>query len=400
MAQIYPDMRTSPDGPLRQPYDITGWTLPYQMGVQVDRVAGPLEIRTERLPLEDSEWTTGFKVHPPASVPDPPSGVLVLDSRANDAFTAVNRLLKAGDRVYRARTAVAVGGAEWPAGAFAVQVGAGTAARVSEAARQLGLIVGALDALPPDAAAIAAPRIGVYHAWGGNIDEGWTRWVLEQFEFPYARVHDAEIRAGNLRPKFDVIVLPDAAYTEMANGFGRGAMPDEYVGGLSATGIASLRAFAEAGGVLVAVDHATELPLRSFRLPIRNVTANAGESDFFVPGALVRLRVDPTHPLAYGLPGEVSAFLLNSPAFAPDPPLRDRVVARYPDQNLLMSGWLIGERVLAGRAAVVDVPLGRGRVVLLGLRPVHRGQTHGTFKLLFNSFYLNDLESPGSSVKN
>jgi hypothetical protein len=333
-------------------------------------------------------------------LPDVERGALVLDPRASDAFTAVNRLLKAGDQIYRARAAVQVGGAEWPAGAFVIRTGPGSSARVADAARQLGLVVGALNDVPPAAVAIRAPRIGVYHAWGGNMDEGWTRWVLEQFEFPYARVHDAEMRAGNLNMKFDVILLPDAAYSEMANGFGRGSMPDEYVGGLTPAGIASLRAFVEAGGVLVAVDRATELPLRSFRLAVRNVTTGVSENDFFVPGSLVRLRVDANQPLAYGLPEEISAFVANSPAFAPDPSLRERVVARYPEQNLLMSGWLVGERVLAGRAAVLDLPLGRGRVVLLGLRPAHRGQTHGTFKLLFNSFYLNDLESIGSSVKN
>ncbi|HEY7171000.1 MAG TPA: M14 family metallopeptidase, partial [Vicinamibacterales bacterium] len=400
MPQVYPDLRNTPDGPPRQPYDVTGWTLPYQMGVQVDRVSGPLTIRTEPLPLDDAEWTSGFRIRPPAQVPDVERGAFVLDTRASDAFTAVNRLLKAGDQVFRTRAAVQVGGAEWPAGAFVIRNSPGTAARVTEAARQLGLVVGALDHVPAAAAPVRAPRIGVYHAWGGNMDEGWTRWVLEQFEFPYARVHDAEMRAGRLNLKFDVIVLPDAGYNEMANGFGRGAMPDEYVGGLSAAGVASLRAFAEAGGVLVAVDRATELPLRAFRLPVRNVTAGVSDTDFFVPGSLVRLRVDPNQPLAYGLPEEISAFLANTPAFALDPSLRERVVARYPEQNLLMSGWLVGERVLAGRAAVLDLPLGRGRVVLLGLRPAHRGQAHGTFKLLFNSFYLNDLESMGSSVKN
>jgi len=400
MPQVYPDLRTSADGSLHQPYDVTGWTLPYQMGVQVDRVSGPLTIRAERLPLDDSEWTGDFKVRPPARVPGAERSVFVLDPRANDAFTAVNRLLKAGDTVYRTRKPAQIEGVEWPAGAFVVRTGAGTAARVSAAARQLGLVVGALDEVPAGAAAIDAPSIGVYHAWGGNMDEGWTRWILEQFEFAYSRVHDLEIRAGNLNAKFDVIVLPDAAYNEMANGFGRGSMPDEYVGGLSPAGIASLRAFVEAGGVLVAVDRAAELPLRAFRLPVRNVTADVPETEFFAPGSLLRLRVDPSRPLAYGLPGEISGFVLNSPAFAADLPLQDRVAVRYPEQNLLMSGWMVGERILAGRAAVLDVPLGRGRVVLLGLRAGHRGQAHGTFKLLFNSFYLNHLESMGSSVKN
>jgi hypothetical protein len=400
MPQTYPDPSTLPDGPPQQPYDITGWTLSYQMGVRVDRVEEPLAMRTEHLPLAEPEWSGVHRVRPAASVPTAARGAFALDPRANDSFVAVNRLLKAGESIARATTPLTVNGAQWPAGAFLVKIRNGTADRVGEAARQLGLSVGAVNDLPPGAAPIAEPRIGVYHAWGGNMDEGWTRWVLEQFEFPYSRVHDAEIRAGNLNSRFDVIVLPDSTYTQMLNGFGRGSMPEEYVGGLTPAGVGALHEFTEAGGVLVAMDRAAELPLAAFHLPIRDVTAGQHDASFSVPGSILRLRVDPSQPLAYGLPDEVAAFFNNSPAFLEDPSLSDRVVARYPEQNLLMSGWLVGERVLAGRAALMDVPVGRGRVVLLGFRTEHRGQPHGTFKLLFNSFFLNHLQSVTSSVKN
>src|SRR5205823_5209119 len=210
-----------------------------------------------------------------------------------------------------------------------VRIGTNTRARVVDAARELGLTVGALDDLPAGAAGLRPPRIAVYHAWGGNMDEGWTRWILEQFAFSYARVHDAEIRAGNLNARFDVIVLPDATYGQMLNGFGRGSMPEQYVGGLTAAGVANLRAFTEAGGVLVALDRAAELPLAAFGLPIRNVTAGQRETNFFVPGSILRIQVDPSQPLAFGLPEEIAAFVINSPAFDVDAALGRGVVARY-----------------------------------------------------------------------
>jgi hypothetical protein len=390
--QIYPDLRLSPGGPPKRPYDIAGWTLSYQMGVRVDRVAEQVHVRSERVTVAPV---------PAARAPDADAAAYVLDPRTNDAFTAVNRLLKAADTVLRARMPVRVdvgapdaSAVSWPAGAFVIRAQAGTRARVSDAARALGLTVGTLPAVPTDAAPIKPPRVGVYHGWGGNIDEGWTRWVLEQFEFPYARVHDAAIRAGQLNASFDVILLPDATYRQMLNGFGRGSMPDEYVGGMTEAGVANLRSFVESGGTLVAMDRAADLPLSAFGLPVHNVTANRGESEFYIPGSILRLSVDSTHPLAWGMPSDVAAFFINSPAFAPsDAALRSRIVARYPDRNLLMSGWILGEPVLAGQAAVMDVPLGRGRVVLLGFRTEHRGQPHGTFKFLFNSLFLNSLES-------
>jgi hypothetical protein len=234
---------------------------------------------------------------------------------------------------------------------------------------------------------VKAPRIGLYHGWGGNTDEGWTRFVLEQFEFPYTRLFDRDVRTGDLRARFDVILLPDATYDSMLNGEAPGTLPDAYTGGMTGRGVANLREFVAAGGTLVAMDRAAELPIAAFGLPVRDVAAAASRAaDFYVPGSILRLRVDPSHPIGYGMPAEAAAFFMNSPAFEIGVNAAGvRVVAEYPVRDVLMSGWMLGEASIAGRAAVVEASIDKGRVILLGFRTEHRGQSHGTYKLLFNS---------------
>jgi hypothetical protein len=389
--QTYPDIRVAPGGPPKQPYDITGWTLSYQMGVKVSRVNESLSVATETIDMAPATA---------ASPPDPSAARYAIDPRANDAFIAVNRLMKAGDSVLRASAPLQMNGATWPPGAFLVDVAAGpggqnTRARIDQLATGLELAIAGAPASAAPSTRLRAPRIGLYHAWGGNIDEGWTRWVLEQFEFAFTSLHDADIRAGNLRAKYDVIVLPDATYEQMLNGLAPGSMPPEYTGGMTALGVGNLEAFVSAGGTLVALDRATSLPLTGFDLPIRNVTARLRSSDFYVPGTIVRLSVDPSAPVAYGMPAEAAAFLIHSPAFSLDSTgggTAGTIVGRYPTSGLLMSGWLLGEQVIAGRAAVVQAALGKGQVVLLGFGVQHRGQSQGTFKLLFNSLLNSSLE--------
>jgi hypothetical protein len=404
-AQVYPDMRLYPGGPPKRPYDITGWTLPFQMGVTVDRVVDRVSVPTANVDVAPA---------PRGSVPAVTGGQphsFAIDPRANDAFIAVNRLLKAGALVYRSVGPVRVGGEEWPAGTFLVSPSDVPQSKFDWAAtaQALGLKIGAGPTDHTEAWQVRPPRIGVYHAWGGNMDEGWTRWILEQFEFPYTSIHDGDLRAGSLRASYDVIVLPDATYDQMLNGLAPGSMPPQFTGGMTARGVANLFDFTAAGGTLVAMDRAAELPLTTFGLPIRNVTANVAESTLYVPGTILRIKVDPTNPVAFGMPADAAAFFINSPAFAigrrPNPfaleaglPESDvrpdgiHVVAEYPSRDLLMSGWLLGERVLTGRAAVIEASVEKGRVVLLGFRTQHRGQPHGTFKLLFNSLLLGASE--------
>jgi hypothetical protein len=251
------------------------------------------------------------------------------------------------------------------------------------------------------------PRIGLYRAWGGNADEGWTRFVLEAFEFVAEPVRDADVRRGDLAARWDVIVLPDATYEAMLKGLAPGTMPPEYVGGMTPTGVANLYAFVTSGGTLVALDGAGELPLTAFGLPVSNVTAAQRETDLYAPGSLVRVALDPSHPVAFGLPRESTGVFANSLAFdvtrrrsrfeqrvADDSAALApgvQVVGTYASRNVLVSGYLLGERAIAGRPAVVVAEVGAGRVVLIGFRAQHRGQPHGTFKLLFNAVLLGGM---------
>jgi hypothetical protein len=398
--QVYPDLRPHPGGPPRQPYDITGWTLPFQMGVRVVRHTGPLDADLEVVTREVSP-SGRF----PASAP---RYAYALDPRINDSFTAVNRLLRAGAEIHRSTEPVEVSTGEWPAGTFLIPSAPRAASALRQAAEELGLTVAAVDEAPRESWRLRLPRVGLYRAWGGNMDEGWTRWLLEQFAFPFTTVRDDEIRGGTLGKRYDVLLLPHATYESMLSGLSPDRMPPEYAGGMTPRGVAGLYEFVSRGGTLVTLGGAAELPLATFGLPVRDVTAQQPATDFFIPGALLRVRLDPRHPLAFGMPPEAAAFFARSPAFRvgrgtrtpaaraagePEPAVPDiHPVAEYPDRDLLMSGWLLGESVIGGRAAALEARVDQGRVILLGFRVQHRAQPHGTFKLLFNAIYLAGSE--------
>ena len=393
--QVYPDRRQYPGGPPVRPYDITGWTLPLQMGVTVDR-------HTEVPPLPDDALVRVDRAALGATrMPSSPGFAYALDPRRNDTFTAVNRLLADDHRVLRSPVAVTMDSETWPAGTFLVPTGAGAGAAVAAATADLGLDVGALTQRPDGPlTSLSQPRIGLYRSWAPNPDEGWTRLILETFEFPYRRLVDDDLRDDRLSD-LDVILLPDATYNRILTGLNSRAAPPEYQGGMTSRGVSNLRDFVEAGGTLVTFDTASELPLVDFDLPVTDVTADRPPTEYYVPGTILELRVASTHPVGYGMPSRTSGFFAHSPAFAVDTarrpdadgagvpnPIAVSVVARYPERNLLQSGWILGEDILTNQAAVVEAALGNGRVVLLGLRTQHRAQTHGTFKLLFNSIFL------------
>ena len=379
------------------------------MGVTVHKIhepgIGSREARTRELQssVEPVEWAS-----PPAGRVAGRAGfAYVLDPRSNDTVTAINHLLQAGATVYRTTVPLSTSDRDWPAGTFLVTTASTTHGQIEAEATAGGLSVATIQTPPGgESWRLSMPRIGVYHGWGGNADEGWTRWVLEQFAFPYSSVYDKELRSGDLRARYDVIVLPDAGYERMLRGLPSGTLPPEYTGGMTLAGVSNLHAFMEAGGTLVAMDSAAELPLKTFDLPVRDVTEGQSETDFYVPGSILQIRVDPSHPVAYGMPERAAAFFARSPAFsisrvtstleeatstAPNAPEAVTVVAEYPSSDLLMSGWLLGEHTLANQAAVVHAQVGPGQLVLLGFRTQHRGQPHGTFKLLFNSLYLGNM---------
>jgi hypothetical protein len=229
-------------------------------------------------------------------------------------------------------------------------------------------------------------RLGLYKSWTGSMDEGWTRYVFDIFNVPYASVRDAEMRAGDLRSKYDVIILPSMRLREIVEGNNPNQHPAEFAGGITDAGVENLRRFVEAGGTLICFDAACELAIERFKLPLRNVLQGIRTSEFYCPGSILRLTVDTSNPIARGFAKDVDAYFINSSAFETvgDTP-NVRVIARYADRDVLQSGWLLGEKYLAGKIALAEVEMGKGRVVLFGFRPQHRGQTWGTFPFIFNA---------------
>jgi hypothetical protein len=314
-----------------------------------------------------------------------------LDPRMNASHRAIHETLRSGGRVTWLREPLAVGGGiSWPAGTPVLAGVPDLRGRVDRWAAEWGVHavgVGEGGAAP----AMNRLRVGLYKPWTASMDEGWTRWVFERWGVPFDTVKDARIRGGNLAANFDAIVVPDISYREMTRGLDPARSPAEYAGGLGAPGIAALRAFVEAGGTLVLLDRSTEFAIRDLGVPVRDIAAAQDTADvarWFVPGSLLRVRWDTTHPLAWGMPEEGAVFYARSPVWEVEPGARNvRVVARYPERGLLLSGYAQGEERVAGRAALVEAQVGRGRVVMFGFRPQHRAQPHATFKPLFNALY-------------
>jgi hypothetical protein len=223
------------------------------------------------------------------------------------------------------------------------------------------------------------------------MDEGWTRWTLEQYEFHYTTLHNAEMRAGKLREKFDAIVMPDQQPRDILEGNNSRTVREEYRGGIGDDGLAALREFVREGGTLIMLGVSSDLAIEKFPIPVRDLKRGLKHDQHFAPGSILRVQVDGSHPLGLGMPDETYGFYDDSPFFALVEGFSSQkasVAARYPNTDLVASGWLKGEDLMAGRAAVALVDMNPGRIVLFGLRPQHRAQTRATFPLLFNALYM------------
>ncbi|MBV9209276.1 MAG: hypothetical protein JOZ52_01535, partial [Acidobacteria bacterium] len=235
------------------------------------------------------------------------------------------------------------------------------------------------------------PRRAIYRSHIPAIDEGWTRWAFER-DAPclnYATLEDKEAREGKLRAKFDTVIIPDQSPRAILEGYRKGTMPDEYTGGIGEEGVRALREFVEEGGTLVCLNRASGFAIEQLKLPVRDITAGLKRTEYYAPGSILRTELDVTHPLAKGMPKESIAWVENSPVFEvadEREASRVRVVARYPaESDPLLSGWLLGGERLRGKAALVEVTLGKGRVILFGFRPQYRGQSLATYPLFFNA---------------
>jgi Zinc carboxypeptidase len=236
-------------------------------------------------------------------------------------------------------------------------------------------------------------RLALYKSWTASMDEGWTRYVFDTFNVPFQTLFDKDVRAGNLRARYDVIVLPSMRLREIVEGRSKETAPPEFAGGITEAGVENLRRFVEEGGTLVCFDASAELAVKRFKLPLRNVLEGVKTSEFYGPGSILRLEVDPAHPLARGFGKEADAYFIGSSAYektGDDADKRVRVVARYAERDVLRSGWLLGEKLIAGKIALAEVNLGKGRVVIFAFRPQHRAQTWGTFPFIWNAIERRD----------
>jgi hypothetical protein len=362
--QDHPNVIPYPGAPPTPPYDNAGWTLAFQMGVEFDRILEPFDGPFEKV----TEWNV--------AIPSTDTAKTTLDRRVNDSVITVNRHLRDGRAVYATPTA------------FTTSPGAGERVR--------------------------APRIGLWDQYGGSMPSGWTRWILEQFEFPFSRVFAQELDAGNLNAKYDVLIFVNGAIPSAntgGGGRGRGGqqpdpsqIPAEYrahLGRMTAeTTIPQLRRFVEGGGTIVAIGSSAANLAAHLELPVTDHLVESGKplprSSYFVPGSVLTARVDTTHPVAAGMPERANFFFDNSPVFSirggSDPAVRP--IATFDTETPLKSGWACGQNYLKGGIAAAEVTVGKGRVYLYGPEILHRAQPHGTFKLLFNAL----LES--SAVRN
>ncbi|MBI3403152.1 MAG: peptidase [Acidobacteria bacterium] len=425
--QDHPDDIPYPGGPPRPPYDVTGYNISYSMGITFDRILdgfdGPFEKIRDLAPVPPGKLAAA-----------PRGGAYIVDSRVNDAFVAVNRLLKAKQSVSRASAPFTVNGKTYPAGSFLVPATAESTPILEKVAADKGLVIDGVQSVPTGEHApyaVRPVRIGLWDQYGGSMPSGWTRWLFEQFEFPFEVVFPQTLDAGHLNAKFDVLVFVDggipardpstgsgqASGAGGGGGFGGGqpaadGIPAEFRGWLGRVTVAKtvpeLKKFAENGGTVLTIGSSTVLGYH-FGLPIRDALVErvAGGAErplprekYYIPGSILEARIDNTNPLAYGMNEKAMVFYDESPAFRlqPEAALKGvKPVAWYDGPSPLRSGWAWGQQYLDQAVSIVEAPVGKGRVVLFGNEVNWRGQSHGTFKLLFNGIYAGSAAAPAGA---
>jgi hypothetical protein len=342
--QAYPDRRLYPGGPPDTPYDAAGWTPAF-----------------------------------------------AVENVTNAANLAIHRTLERGGRVTLLSQAEETGGRTWPVGS-AVLAGPGVRELLDELAESHGLSAASVSG-QFTGHGLSGVRVGLYQPWTASMDEGWTRWVFESWELPYQTLHDAEIQAGSLDGRYDVIVLPDVDARSMVEGRSPGTVPPQFAGGLGDSGVSALRDFVKAGGTLICLDSSSGFAIQELGLAVADVRPSPNErrggDAFYAPGSIMAVNIDVNHPLAFGMPETGAVYYNNSPLFQVEEGASGvAVVARYPETSQLLSGYVINADFMSGKATLVEARYGAGRAILFGFRPQYRGQSHETFKMLFNAVYL------------
>jgi hypothetical protein len=393
--QKYPDMRQYPGGPPVPPYDNAGWTLPLQMGVKCDQIDPAFETDLEILDVVE---------FPEIPAPDKSAPYFVLDSRHNASHSIVFGLMKGNAEIYRSQNPIEGEQYDAAAGSFIVKNSPDVIKLLPALVQKWHIQAHSLDDISRIAKSrVTNSRVGLYQSWRSNMDEGWTRYMLDDLEIPYTTLHNEDFKGEkdkkvDLREKFDVILFPDESADIIKTGapspsspyarYFAGSMPPEYEGGIGKDGVDALKKFVEDGGILVTLNGACELAFKEFTAPAQNALERVSREQFFCPTSILRLKVDNTTPIGYGMPKEAGAMFSRSLAIRTRVPSGEwdrKVVASYPEEDVLMSGWLLGEDMIARNAAVVDITHKKGHIILIGIRSQHRAQSHGTYKFLLNA---------------
>jgi hypothetical protein len=404
--QDHPDDIPYPGGAPIPPYDNAGWTLAYQMGVEFDRILDSFDGPFEK--IEDLAQA------PAGNVTQSQNAVgFLLDHRVNDAFIAINRLLRRKEEVYWLKDAFQVKEKTYPPGTIYIPALSSTLSRLETLTKEIGLNFEGIDSKPSGKAFRLRPlRLGLWDQYGGSIPSGWVRWLLEQFEFPFDVVYPATLDAGDLNKKYDVLIFVSGAIplSDHPGETGRRSFPQpepesippefrQRLGQVTvAKTVPNLLEFMKNGGTLLAIGNSTSIGYHA-GLPITNALVeklNDGKEKplprekYFIPGSILQVSVDNTNPLAYGLPQKVDVAFNNSPVFRVKPEaVQDGVhsVAWFENKNPLRSGWALGKEYLEGGIAIIEADVGQGKLFLYGPEITRRAQPHGTFKFLFNGIY-------------
>ena len=400
--QNHPNDFQYPGGPPIAPYDNAGWTLALQMGVEFDRILDGFSG-----PFEEIEWLAEPMAGTVAGAASP-AGYVV--DHVNEAFTAVNRVLAGGGEVYWVEETFDAGGESFEPGAFYIPAGAATRSQLEDWATQLGVTFHGVASAPEGAFELTHARVGLWDRYGGSMPSGWTRYVLEDFEFNFEVVYPPEIDAGSLNDRFDVIVLPDGAMSPGGVGgrFGGGGLaatvPDSLrgrLGGLSReTSVPALREFIENGGAVIAIGSSTALG-PNLGLPLANFMVDdngqpLSRDDYFTPGSIHDIRVEHVSPVTHGLGERVNVLHSHSPVYRiGDGAANVRRLAWYDSDEPLVSGWAWGQQHLEGGTSMIEADIGAGKLFLFGPKITFRSQAHGTFPLLFNGIHYGAAKRTG-----
>ncbi len=421
-VQVYPDLREYSGGPPKRPYDVSGWTLPYQFDVRVVEASEPLNddvLNSMRVVEgEGLDWMSarggkgdpGIDVSPFDSVPGPgfdtdtvaagilpPAGRLTgsgsavsVDASQNNAFRAVNIAWREGGAV---RFVPGEADETEPGSEGRFIITGLNRQMVDEMVESLQLRA---ELTQTSGLVMTKPRIGLYRPWSPSMDEGWTRWLLEQYDFDFSSIRNSNLRSGDLREYYDVIIFADFGSRTIMNGYGKGSVPVQYEGGIGQEGIRALDAFIRSGGTLVCMNGSSRFAIDELNLPVKDVTRGLARDAFSAGGSILEVTVDPAHPVMAGMPSKAKIFFSQSPVFNTTEGFTGTALAKYQQSGSpLLSGFLLGEEHLNGYAAALDVKHGNGHVVLIGFKPQWRGQPFGTFRVLFNSALFQGPHATG-----